>query len=271
MDSNKLSYMLDLLDDDSREVRDEIIKQLSTYGLHLEIDLKEFSELMNEQKQILLSPILEENRRNWLEQNWVNVLETSDTIDKIEIAMDLISKFQYGLDDTRELADKLDGIADVFRNKIPYGDEIDLATFLFQEMGIKGDQENYYNPLNSNAIFALTEKKGNPITLCLIYAFIGDRLGFNITGCNFPGHFLAKVINEDEHYLVDCFNGGKIIYESDVSELAKGSEDSIAHIISEIPTAATIIKRILSNLSNSYSKINHLENKELFVRLGKTL
>ncbi len=271
MDANKLSYMLDLLDDDSQEVRDEIVKQLSTYGLHLEIDLREFSELMNEQRQILIAPILEKNRRNWLEQNWISVLETSDTIDKIEIAMELISKFQYGLGGACELTDRLDGIADIFRNKIPYGDEIDLATYLFQEIGIKGDQENYYNPFNSNAVFALTQKKGNPITLCLIYAFIGDRFGFNIAGCNFPGHFLAKVINEDEHYLVDCFNGGKIIYESDVSELAKDSEDSIAHIISEIPTAATIIKRILSNLSNSYSKINQLENMELFFRLSKTL
>ncbi|MDP3580408.1 MAG: transglutaminase-like domain-containing protein [Ignavibacteria bacterium] len=271
MSSNKLQYMLDLLDDDSLEIRDEIIKQLSTYGFNLEIDLREFSALMNEQKQTLISPILEENRRNWLEQNWMCVLQASDTIDRVEIALDLISKFQYGLDDNRELTDRLDRIADDFRNKIPYGDEIDLATFLFQEIGIKGDQENYYNPFNSNAIFALAEKKGNPITLCLIYAFVGDRLGFNIAGCNFPGHFLAKVINEDEHYLVDCFNGGKIIFESDVSELAKDSADSIAHIISEIPAAATIIKRILSNLSNSYSMINQLENKELFVRLGKML
>ena len=42
-DKSQLPYLVELLDDDSDEVRDEILKSLSNYGNHLEKDLFSFT------------------------------------------------------------------------------------------------------------------------------------------------------------------------------------------------------------------------------------
>ena len=69
-DINTLQYLVDLVDDDSEEVRKEIVKELVNYGLNLEEDLQEFSDVLNEDKLKLIDPVLKENRRQWLFDNW---------------------------------------------------------------------------------------------------------------------------------------------------------------------------------------------------------
>lgn len=271
MNREKLPIMIDLLSDDSEELRAEVLSQLSGYGPSLEKDLNTLFGSLNDELSILLNPIIESNRRKWIESNWIKVAEANDDFIKIETALNLVANFQYGLSSPKNLSDSFDKLQQDFLLKYPYGDEMDLAAYLFQTIGIKGDQGNYYNPFNSNPLFALNEKKGNPITLCMIYVLIAWRCGFNIVGCNFPGHFLAKVIDNDEFFLVDCFNGGKIIYDSEIQELSSDSIESVRHIILENPDAKTIIRRILFNLQNSYSMINQYENASLFEKLSKTL
>lgn len=271
MNSVNIKIMLELLNDESEEIQNEIISQLSHYGLTLEEDIQNNFGALNETQSIKLSPILESNRREWIEQNWISVFDTNDDFQKIEYALNLISKFQYGLTNFSDLTEVLNKFQNDFLLKYPYSDEMDLASYLFQTMGINGDKENYYNPFNSNILFAIKEKKGNPITLCMLYVLLSQRCGFNVVGCNFPGHFLARVIKEDEYFLVDCFNGGKVIYDSEIAQMASETLESVQHIINETPNAKTILRRILSNLQHSYSIINQFENASLFQRLIKTL
>lgn len=271
MNSVNLKIMLELLNDESEELQNEIISQLYDYGLTLEEDIQINIGLLNESQTKKIFPILENKRREWIERNWNNVLEANDDFQKIECALNLISKFQYGLTNFTDLAEVLNKIQNDFLLKYPYADEMDLSSYLFQTLRISGDKENYYNPFNSNILFSIKEKKGNPITLCMLYVLLSQRCGFNVVGCNFPGHFLARVIKEDEFFLVDCFNGGRIIYDSEIAEMASETLESVQHIIKETPTAKTIIRRILSNLQHSYSIINQYENASLFQRLIKML
>lgn len=263
----KLHYLIDFLSDNSFEVRDEILKQLNNYGTSLEHDLQNYMHEIDIEKQTMITPILESNRRIWLEENWNCWLLKETENDQIETALNLISRFQYGLSTTLELSEILDKIADEFYNKIPYGDELDLANFLFQENGIKGAKENYYNPFNSNPIFAIKEKKGLPITLALIYILVGNRLGFEILGCNYPGHFLAKIVLEEETIFIDCFNGGKIIYESELTELAVDSVDALVDIMRTDVSVKNIILRVLNNLISAYTFLNDTADTQLFTRL----
>ena len=165
----------------------------------------------------------------------------------------------------------IDNLAEEFRLKAPYGDEIDLANFLFQEKGIIGAHQDYDNPLNSNLLYALTENKGLPITLCLIYILTGARLGMNIEGCNFPGHFLSKTYIDNETVLVDCFNGGKIIYREDLIEMAEDSYPAVLEIVDATISAGVIIRRILNNIVNAYKTVGNQANADFFsVLLNRT-
>ena len=269
---NKLHYLIDLVDDESAEFRSEIVKQLNEYGFALEKDLKGLSANVVKDKMNILTPILTANRMKWMEEHWQSCFNKNNFHEKIECALDLISRFHYGIYFTPALSELLDQLSDEFRNKIPYGDELDLANFLFHEKELSGAKEDYYNPFNSNPIYTIKERKGLPITLALIYILIGDRLGFDIRGCNFPGHFLAKITSDDDEIiLIDCFNKGKIIFESDINEALDYPVDSIIDVIHNDVTAEAVITRVINNLINAYSFISDSDSINFFTNLSKQI
>ncbi len=269
-DINTLQYLVDLVDDETEEVRNEILKELINYGSNLEEDLREFSDELDEQKLKLINPIIHENRRQWLFENWNSWLSINDDYEALEKAMELIIGFQEGIVEQINLGNFLDHYAEEFMNKFPYGDEFDLANFLFREKEIKGAKQDYYNPYNSNLKFALEFKTGLPITLTVLYMLVGNRAGLFIEGCNFPGHFLAKIKYDDEIILVDCFNQGRMIYESELSNMVKNSYSAVMKIITSYTPASTIVRRILNNLSNAYKQKDDRINSDFFLNLIKT-
>jgi len=267
MDREKLKYLVKLIDDESEEVRNKVLFELNNYGPDLEIDLLEFSGSLSKSNHKLLEPILNSNRKNWLRDQWIKKDTIKDDFERLEYCLDLISKFQLGLTVSFELISMLDKLAMDFRNYYPYGNEVDLSVYLFQQLKIEGASKDYYNPMNSNAVYAIRKQKGLPITLALIYILVGKRCGFHIEGCNFPGHFLARIKLDDELVLVDCFNGGRLIYKSNIAEFAEDMYDSVMFLIEQETNINLIIKRVLANLINAYNKSEQPENAELFQEL----
>lgn len=267
-EKHKLQYLIELIDDSTEEVRTEVLKELNKYGTSLEQDLLSYSDILNTERMNLLQPVINSIRQKWLINTWESWQNLNDYYDRIESVLSIIAKYQYGIHNKYDLTRILDFITEDFMNRTPYGDELDLAYFLFKEKGISGSKEDYYNPLNSNAVYAIKEKKGLPITLSLIFILIGNRLGYKVFGCNFPGHFLAKVDLDDEIILVDCFNNGKIIYEEEFNSLLNNSHESVRKIIYDDIHPDVIIKRILNNLVTAYSYANDSQNHKLFSDLN---
>ncbi len=267
MDKDQLQYLVELIDDEQQEVREEILKKLSNYGYNLENDLQTYSNLLDKNRLNLIKPIIEENRRNQFYKNWISIFFVKNKKEKIEKALSLIAKFQYGLENNFETSNLLDELAREFFIYFPFGDEVDLAKFLFQDKGITGDKNDYYNPLNSNVVYTIKNRRGIPLTLALIYMLVGYRLDMKIEGCNLPTHFFAKINIDDEIILVDCFNGGKLIYETDILKTGNVSEKFAASFLHEDADAETIIKRILNNLLNAYKSKKEKENESLFKKI----
>jgi len=260
LEKEQLPHILNLVDDDAEEVRNYVFKDLTDYGLDLENDLFEFAEIIDRKNLEIIDPIIKNNRRKWLRKNWELWFNIIDDYEKLETAMSVISKFQLGYFQQVTLSKRLDQISEDFKNRYPYGNELDLANYLFQVLDLRGNKRDYYSPLNSNLYYTLEEGKGLPITLALIFILIGERLGFTVSGCNFPGHFMARVNIDDELLLIDCFNGGRIIFESELKALSNDSYESILKIVHSAIDAETIIKRVLKNLINAYREKDDTPN-----------
>ena len=267
LEKEQLPHILNLVDDDTEEVRNHVFKDLTDYGLDLENDLFEFAEIIDRKNLEIIDPIIKNNRRKWLRNNWEKWLHIIDDYEKIETAMSVISKFQLGYFQQVTLSKRLDQISEDFKNRYPYGNELDLANYLFQVLDLRGNKRDYYSPLNSNLYYTLEEGKGLPITLTLIFILIGERLGFSVSGCNFPGHFMARVNIDDELLLIDCFNGGRIIFESELKALSNDSYESILKIVHSSIDAETIIKRVLKNLINAYREKDDTPNLHVISEL----
>ena len=61
----------------------------------------------------------------------------------------------------------------------------------------------------------LESRRGIPITLCLIYKVVGERIGLEVEGINAPGHFLARVATDEGPMLVDPFFLGSVLTDDE--------------------------------------------------------
>src|SRR5262245_27485146 len=67
-----------------------------------------------------------------------------------------------------------------------------LNECLFGELGFAGNIEQYTDPRNSFLNEVLDRRLGIPITLSVVYIEVARRAGLDVTGINFPGHFLLR-------------------------------------------------------------------------------
>ncbi|KAF9957835.1 hypothetical protein BGZ72_001303 [Mortierella alpina] len=78
-----------------------------------------------------------------------------------------------------------------------YGSQVDrlkdLIRFFTLEKGFKGNTENYYDPLNSFIDKVLVRKVGIPISLCVVFAELAQRVGIaGVELMGFPQHFMIR-------------------------------------------------------------------------------
>jgi len=129
----------------------------------------------------------------------------------------------------------------------------DLCNFLYRQAGYSGDHGDYYNPDNSYFDRVLQRRKGIPITLALVYISVGRNLGLEIEPVGFPGHFLVKLVG-DEEILLDPFSG-QVLNENACRELLKTcTQDSIAFKSEHLDSVSNreVVRRILGNLKGIY-------------------
>lgn len=86
-----------------------------------------------------------------------------------------------------------------------------LHEFLFEEQNFTGNSQDYYNPLNSYLPHVLQSHVGLPISLCMLYKAVAEKLGLRVWGLGLPGHFLAGTEINGNTVYIDAFNGGRLV------------------------------------------------------------
>jgi regulator of sirC expression with transglutaminase-like and TPR domain len=139
-----------------------------------------------------------------------------------------------------------------------------LNRYLFVELGFEANDDNYYDPDNSLLHMVLERRRGIPITLSIIYLEIGRRIGLNLAGISFPGHFLVKLPVADGDLILDPYSAGKSLSEAELrrrlGELAQDIDPAQLPLgpFLEPASKREILARMLRNL-----KAIHLENEAL--------
>lgn len=268
-ETKNLPYLIDLLDDPSEDIRSVVLKELENYGISLEDEIHNLDIPIDPVRRAALDNLFEKNDRIWLKRIWQSIFETDDQMEQLEKGLGFICDFQNGRFYPRKLTPILDALAAeylVFHNKPDY---FQLIHFLMHQKNLKGAEHDYYNPLNSNLVYVLEKGFGIPISLAAILMLTGKRLGLEFEGCNFPGHFLARFTDpeDNEIILVDCYNNGQLIYESDIDSLEKDTFKHLIDVAYEKTTAYTMLKRVVGNLANAYKKNGDKINHEFFEAL----
>ncbi|QKT03066.1 tetratricopeptide repeat protein [Ectothiorhodospiraceae bacterium 2226] len=138
------------------------------------------------------------------------------------------------------------------------GDRIEaLNHYLFDEQGFRGNDENYYDPRNSLLSEVLERKRGQPITLSILYMEVGAHLGLDLQGVSFPGHFLVKLPLHGGSIVLDPYTGGVSLTEDELHALLGqlyGSRMPATPLARLLSAAAKrdILVRVLRNLKSGF-------------------
>ncbi len=265
-DPSKLPYLLKLLDDDSPVVQKALAEELSSFGPALPEAIAKLPFGLEPDQKTNLFNLLEDHQRSTLLKRWEEWAGThGDGAAKIEAAYKILSDFQNGPFHKRDLSKQLDLLAEEYRSGNDAVDVYRLSQFLFRQKSLRGASEDtYYDPANSNLMYVLEAGRGLPISLTAIYMLLGERLGLSITGCAYPGHFLARTHFTGKIYLVDCFNGGRFVEEDLFWEEHPLPE--FDDLREDVP-AGLWMRRVLRNLLEAYTRAGCSKDAEVIREL----
>lgn len=165
---------------------------------------------------------------------------------------------------------RLDDIAQAIRKRLAsdaFAEQKVLALnyFLFNEMRFVGNVDDYYDPRNSYLNEVLERRTGIPLTLSILYLEVGRRLGLNLKGISFPGHFLVKLSVKRGELVLDPFVGGEAQSEADLRQrltqvMPEGEAKRVPiERFLEPASSRQVIARMLRNLKGIYLKAQQLE------------
>ena len=129
-----------------------------------------------------------------------------------------------------------------------------LSEFLFDEIGFRGNEEEYYDPRNSYLNDVLARRLGIPITLALVYVETGRRLGVPLSGIGLPGHLVVGH-RELDGLFADPFNGGILLTEQEcaqrIEQVNWGQVPWDPRYLAPLSNRA-LIARMVRNLKGAY-------------------
>jgi len=87
--------------------------------------------------------------------------------------------------------------------------------YLFEELGFRGNRDDYHDPRNSYLNDVLDRRTGIPITLSTVFIEVARGAGLDAQGVGLPGHFIVRLQGREGALLLDPFYGGAELTEED--------------------------------------------------------
>jgi regulator of sirC expression with transglutaminase-like and TPR domain len=186
---------------------------------------------------------------------------------RIDVALGaaLVAKDAYPSLDPAAVLDDLDEMsAPLFplrlEERSPQEQVQALSEHVYESLGFRGNEDDYYDPRNSLLSDVLTRRLGIPITLAIVYCQIARRVGVPARGVGFPGHFLVRVDDprrpDDPPLAIDPFFAGRVLDRPAIERLlqrALGPEESLRPEEHLAPASArSVLVRMLTNLKAIY-------------------
>jgi regulator of sirC expression with transglutaminase-like and TPR domain len=177
-----------------------------------------------------------------------------EQIDLAACALLIAERERPGLDVAAALR-RLDELA---AEVVAAGGTLDaLLEVLFVRHAFRGNEEDYYDPRNSDLAEVLARGLGIPITLGVVLIEVGRRAGVDVAGVGYPGHFLCVARTAGGPVYLDPFRGGRRV------DRATLDADHLA-----VASKRAILTRMLTNLRAIHRQRGDLARERIYVELA---
>lgn len=254
-----IKAMIHLLDDSDEEVVSMVEQQIRTLGPSI------IPVLETEWENESLNPFLQEKIENLIHDfQWKSVQtrlqfwKEAGGLDLLE-GMWIISTYRYPDYSFDELKLEMDQLYyevwPQMREDLHPMDQVKvLNSVLFDQLKFGPNSKNFHAVNNSFINQVLSTKKGNPISLCILYLWIAQKMGMPIYGVNLPNLFVLTYQQKGLQFYINVFNKGLIFNKTDIdnyiAQLNLTSNEMYYAPCSNIE----IIRRVLRNLVMAYEK-----------------
>ena len=274
----ELNALISLLDEPSNPVFDKIKEKILYYGIEAIPFLEDAwdnsfdNDIQGRIEEIIHSiqlRNLKDELINWKENNPLDLLE----------GFYLVSKYQYPDLDYNVQKENVTRIEkDIWlelNSNLTALEKVKVINHvLFDINRFAGNKTNIDAPQNLFLNNILETRKGNHLSLGILYIILSQKLGIPIFGVNLPQHFILaymdevrdeKIALEDENevlFYVNPFNKGAVFTQREIELFIKHLKLKPNASFYKPCDNIDIIRRLLKNVIASYTKIGYLEKVE---------
>ncbi|HTM97942.1 MAG TPA: transglutaminase-like domain-containing protein [Pedobacter sp.] len=266
----EIDALVKLLDDPDEEVYQHVQNRLLTYGAevipHLEVV---WEQSLNTILQERIENIVHTIQLNTVKED-LNLWYQSGAFDLLQGAL-IINRYQYPDLDEQRIINKIEDIKrDIWFNlqyEMSSIEKVKLINHVFyNQYGFSGNTKNHHDPQNSYLDQVLSSRKGNQISLAIIYATLAQKLDIPIYGINLPQHFILGYIDESNNekeygvlFYINAFNKGAIFGKHDVDQFLRQLNLEPQPGFYSPCSNAEIIRRVIRNLISAYENLGSSE------------
>ena len=263
MNEKELKALVALLDDDDTEVLHHVEDKIISYGNiiipYLEHEWEnsfnpDVQRRIEELIHTLQTDELKNRLRRWYQQESPDLLE----------GMWLVATYQYpdiALETIREQLEQIyyEAWLEHKADTHPFDQVKILNSVLFNKLKFSANTKNFHAPANSMINRVLETHKGNPISLCVVYMLVAERLNLPVYGVNLPQLFILTYKTDQVQFYINAFNRGLIFSKQDIDNYLKQLKLSQDDMFYEPCSNVDIVRRVLRNLVNSFEKLDEYE------------
>jgi regulator of sirC expression with transglutaminase-like and TPR domain len=271
INQTEVTSLIRLLDDPDQEIYNHVHDKLLSYGSeaieHLESAFEQaFDSVQQERIANLVHEIqfgiVKNDLKLWLHGGAFDLLQ----------GILVINRYQYPDLDEQKIINQIEAIKrDVWiqmMNEASPAEQVKLINHVFYHIyGFSGNTSNHLDPQNSYLSQVLESKKGNQISLAIIYSIVAQKLDIPVYGVNLPQHFILAYVEEAQQsdfesgilFYINAFNKGFIFGRRDVDQFLKQLNLKADKQFYEPCSNTDIIKRVLRNLISAYENLGSAE------------
>lgn len=270
MDHNELKAMIALLDDPDREVVNMISDSILKRGIEAVPELeKAWESTLDEKLQERLETIIQkiqfttsrESLFRWINTGAEYILEGAFFVAQYQYPDISFEKINQEIETIRkdiwlEINDNLTAL-----EKIRI-----LNYIIFDLHRFTRNSADFYAPQNCYVNKVIESRKGNPISLAIIYLSVAYKLGLPVYGVNLPKNFILAYKNEyrmrdaeneeeDILFYINPYNKGAVLGRREIDYFVTQQQLKPQKMYYVPCSNRDIIIRLLNNLILSYEKL----------------
>lgn len=278
MSNTEVEALISLLDDPDDRVYEQISDKLFSMGESVIPSLENawensFDVLIQQRIEGIIHKIQ-------FEKIFKEIIDWSknDSTNLLKGAL-IMARYQYPDLEEERIYKHLDQIKqDVWlelNNNLTALEKIRVFNHIFFDVHcFSGNTANYHAPQNSYINNVLESKKGNPLSLSILYAVIAQDLNIPIYGVNLPEHFILcymdvesnRILTQDDSsdkilFYINPFSKGTVFGKKEIDMFLKQLKLNPDPTFYQPCNNIEIIKRLIRNLVNAYEKLGGYDHK----------